>query len=161
MSSTLEPHDLRDLLSTTQVGEITIAERPSLKCDDTVADAAATMREVSHGSALVCNDGNLVGIFTERDLLKALASDDGLASPLNDAMTQNPQTVTTSDSLKHAMELLNAGGYRRLPVVDENQKPVGIIDVKTVVHFLVEHFPESIYTQTSDADLIARDREGA
>ncbi len=161
MSSMLEPHDLRDLLDNTLVGEVTIAGRPSLKCDDTVADAAAKMREVSHGSALVCNDGKLVGIFTERDLLKALASDNGLSSSLADAMTKSPQTVTTGDSLKHAMELLNAGGYRRLPVVDASELPVGIIDVKTVVHFLVEHFPESIYTQASHADLTARDREGA
>lgn len=161
MSSTLEPHDLRDLLDSTHVGELTIADRPSLSRGDTVADAAAKMREASHGSALVCEDGKLVGIFTERDLLKSLAADDGLSASINDVMTQNPQTATTSDSLTHVMELMDKGGYRRLPVVDETQKPVGIIDVKTLVHFLVEHFPESIYTQASHAHLTARHREGA
>lgn len=161
MSSTLEPHDLRDLLASTHVGEVTIAERPSLSRSDSVADAAAKMREASHGSALVCEDGKLVGIFTERDLLKALAADDAMSSSINDVMTQNPQTVTTSDSLTHVLGLMDHGGYRRLPVVDEKQAPVGIIDVKTVVHFLVEHFPESIYTQASDAHLTARHREGA
>jgi hypothetical protein len=48
-----------------------------------------------------------------------------------------------------------------LPIVDSEGMPVGIVDVKTVVHFLVEYFPAAIYNQASHAQLTAKNREGA
>lgn len=161
MSAEPQPHDLRDLLASTRVGEITIKNRATLLPSNSVGHAADQMRARSHGSALVCEDGRLVGIFTERDLLRIVAGDEGLGMPLSEVMTKNPKTITTEKSLMDAVNLLEQGGYRRLPVVDADGTPVGIIDVKTLVHFLVEHFPESIYNQASLDQLIARNPEGA
>ena len=152
---------LRSILTSTAVGELTLTTRPTLGPSDTVAAAADEMRKTSHGSAVVCSEGSLVGIFTERDLLPVLLSSGGIETPLADVMTSDPQTVTVADSLLDAVRLMDQGGYRRLPVVDESGKPVGFIDTKTVVHFLVEHFPTAVYNQASHAQLIAKYREGA
>ncbi len=152
---------LRNVLECNRVGQLTLKEVPILGPHDSMADAAAEMRAHSHGSALVCDAGKLVGVFTERDLLKSIARGTAPDSPLSQVMTTKPQTITPDDTLLSVIGLMDHGGYRRLPVTDAAGRPVGIVDVKTVVHFLVEHFPAAVYNQASHAQLTAKDREGA
>jgi CBS domain-containing protein len=154
--------ELLNILTETNVGELTAREHPTLKPSDTIATGAAEMRRASHGSALICDEnGKLVGIFTERDLLRLIDQGGSLDSPLSEAMTANPKTVSSEDSLLDATRYMDEGGYRRLPVVNEDGTPVGIVDVKTVTHLLVEHFPQAVYNQASQSETTARDREGA
>jgi signal-transduction protein with cAMP-binding, CBS, and nucleotidyltransferase domain len=154
--------ELRSILKSTKVGELTVGEHPTLRPGDSVSAAAEKMRNASHGSALICDaDGRLVGIFTERDLLRLIDRGGSLETPLSDAMTSNPKTVRMDDTLFDATQQMDEGGYRRLPVVDANGAPVGIVDVKMVTHLLVEHFPQAVYNQAAHSDTIARDREGA
>jgi predicted transcriptional regulator len=82
-------------------------------------------------------------------------------APLSEVMTKSPQTVTADATLYDVIRLMDKGGYRRLPVVDATGLPVGIVDVKSIVHFLVEHFPAAVYNQASHAQLLAKHREGA
>jgi len=65
--------ELKNILTSAKVGELTLTEVPILDPSNTIDVASAEMRNHSHGSALVCLDGKLVGIFTERDLLKVIA----------------------------------------------------------------------------------------
>lgn len=153
--------DLRSILNSTTVGELTLSSRPSLEPTDSVAAAAREMRGTSHGCAAICASGKLVGIFTERDLLRVIADGSGMETPLSEVMTANPQSVTTEDTLFRVTQAMDQGGYRRLPVLDSGGVPVGFVDVKTIVHFLVEYFPEAVYNQAARAQLIARNREGA
>jgi CBS domain-containing protein len=158
--------ELKSILTSHKVGDLANPSRPALNVpvlsvSDSVATAAAHMRRESHGSALVCSGGKLVGIFTERDLLRLLSCGGRVETPLGEAMTANPRTVTAEDSLFSVARSMDQGGYRRLPVIDSAGAPVGIVDVKAIVHFLVEHFPEAIYNQAAHALLIARHREGA
>ncbi len=153
--------DLREILTTTRIGRLAQISVPVLSEEDSVQYAAAQMRSHSHGSALVCRDGRLVGVFTERDLLRWLADGRSLEDSVSEAMTANPQTVTAEDSLFSAIGYLDQGGYRRIPVVDSNGAPTGIIDVKTIVHFFVEHFPSAVYNQSPKSKQTTSDREGA
>jgi CBS domain-containing protein len=152
---------LRQLLTTSRVGQLAPKEVPVLRGEQTIADAVREMRSHSHGSTMICRDGKLIGIFTERDLMKHLAAGKALDDALSAVMTGKPRTVTLDDSLMTVIQLMDEGGYRRLPVVNSSGSPVGIVDVKSVVHFLVEHFPKAVYNQAPRALLNARDREGA
>ena len=152
---------LRQLLTTSRVRQLAPKDVPILKGEQSVAEAVREMRAHSHGSAMVCREGKLIGIFTERDLLKLLAVGTGLDQPLSGAMTSRPRTVSVDDTLMTVIQLMDEGGYRRLPVVDASGSPVGVVDVKSVVHFLVEHFPKAVYNQAPRALLNARNREGA
>jgi CBS domain-containing protein len=152
---------LRELLTTSRVAELGLKEIPVIDATQSVADAVGQMRAHSHGSALVCQSGTLVGIFTERDLVKHLAAGGSLEVPLVQVMTGSPRTVTPDDSLMTVIRLMDEGGYRRLPVVREAGSPAGVVDVKSVVHFLVEHFPKAVYNQAPHALVKAKDREGA
>lgn len=154
--------DLRNILTSSKVGELASTTVPSLKPTNTIAEAAAEMWKQSHGSAVICaDDGKLVGIFTERDLLWAIGEKRSMETPLSEVMTADLRTVATGDSLFDAIRWMDQGGYRRLPVVDASGAPAGIVDVKAIMHFLVELFPAGVYNQASHAQSIAKKREGA
>jgi CBS domain-containing protein len=152
---------LRQVLTTSRVRQLVPREVPVLRPEETVAQATTRMRAHSHGSALVAEDGRLSGIFTERDLLKLMAQGLSLERAVSSVMTADPCTVTPDDTLLTVIRLMDEGNYRRLPVVDSNGSPIGLIDVKSVVHFLVEHFPSAVYNQAPRALLHAKNREGA
>ena len=153
--------ELNSILTSPKVSELTLTGVPELSPTDTLSAAAAQMRKMSHGSAVVCEGGKLVGIFTERDLLRVIGRSGDLQTQVSEVMTHNPQSVTTDDSLFDCVKLMDTGGYRRVPVVDSDGGPAGIVDVKLVAHFLVEYYPAAVYNQAAHDQLIAKDREGA
>ncbi len=153
--------DLHALLHGTQVSTLTLTVVPLLSVEDTLSDAAKKMRSTSHGSALVCDGQQLVGIITERDLLTQITKQDAFKQKVTCCMTSAPQTLSVTDTLADAVRLMDRGGYRRLPVVDESGAPAGIVDVKTVVNFVVDQIPRTVYTQVDQKSLTVRHREGA
>jgi CBS domain-containing protein len=113
-----------------------------------VADAVGLMRQENVGCVLVCDSGRLVGLFTERDLMcRVLAVGKPLTLAIAEVMTPDPVTVLPADTIRVAVRKMKAGGHRHLPVVDENSRPVGILSVKRVVRYLVEHYPAAVYNQ--------------
>src|SRR6516165_4698453 len=101
---------LRDLM-TTRVAATTP--------DTSVAAAAADMVGAGVGSAVVMQGSFLVGILTERDVLKAAASGADLsASGVSEWMTPDPQTATPGTSAEDAAQIMLLNGFRHLPVVD-------------------------------------------
>jgi CBS domain-containing protein len=120
----------------------------------TVADAVALMRRENVGCVLVCDGERLVGLFTERDLMcRVLAVGKPLTLTVAEVMTPEPVTVLPGDPIRVAVRKMKAGGHRHLPVVDENGRPVGILSVKRVVHYLVEHYPAAVYNQPPPGQL--------
>lgn len=166
MSEEIEQAEARQLalqavLQQTRVSALTLTRVPILSPEHSLEEAAEQMRRVSHGSALVCEDDRLLGIVTERDLLRLLADDVDFDSPVARYMTDSPRTLSPEDRLAYAVLLMDRGGYRRLPVVDDARCAAGIVDVKTVMNYLVEQVPTTVYNQASSALLSVRDAEGA
>jgi CBS domain-containing protein len=130
--------------------------------EQTVADAVALMREKAVGCLLVCQDGRLVGIFTERDLLRrVLATGVPLSTPVSACMTPNPVVVDEKESIRAAVRRMEEGGYRHLPVMGDTGKPVGVLSVKRVIHYLSEHFPTTVYNLPPDPGNFPQEAEGA
>ena len=153
--------DLAKNLRTESVARLRPTAPWQITPEQTVADAVALMRQKSVGCVLVCQAGRIVGIFTERDLLRrVLALGKPLTQNIKECMTPLPVTVHPKDSINAAIRLMEEGGYRHLPVVDDG-KPVGILSVKRIVHYLVEHFPSAVYNLPPDPQTAGRDREGA
>jgi CBS domain-containing protein len=76
-------------------------------------------------------------------------------------MTPNPEQVHPKDSIAAALRRMEEGGYRHLPVVNEWGQPLGVLSVKQIVHYLVEHFPTTIYNLPPDPGAVPQEREGA
>ena len=127
-----------------------------------VRDAVAVMRESRHGFVLVCDEDQLLGIFTERDLLRrVLNKEESLSVPIERFMTPEPVAIGLDDTIAEAVRRMHRGGYRRLPVVDAAGKPLGIVSVRSIVHYLVEHFPAAVYNLPPEAKQVQDAPEGA
>jgi CBS domain-containing protein len=127
----------------------------------TVAETVKVMRDRKVGCVLVCVERRVVGIFTERDLVRrVLAPGRPLTDRIGDHMTADPVTVHPRDPIGMAIKRMFRGGYRHLPVVVDG-RPTGILSVKRVVHYLVEHFPVAVYNQPPEHRALPQKREGA
>jgi CBS domain-containing protein len=128
----------------------------------TVADAVRMMRERRVGCLLVCRDDRLLGVFTERDLMRrVLAAGLPLTTAVADCMTSDPVVVGPKEPIGLAIRRMEEGGYRHLPVVDEAGRPIGVLSVKRIVHYLAEHFPATVYNQPPDPTSFPTEPEGA
>lgn len=149
-------------LKVESVGRLLPAPPLCLGQDASVADAVAVMRRHSVGCILVSNGEQLLGIFTERDLLRrVLAPGLPLFIPVSACMTINPVVVQETESIGAAIRRMEEGGYRHLPVVDGDGRAVGILSAKRIVHYLVEHFPSTIHCLPPDPEAFPRRPEGA
>lgn len=127
-----------------------------------VKEAIALMRQDRSGCLLVQEGNKLAGILTERDILRrVLAEKRPLSMPVSDCMTPQPVTVGRKEPIGAAIRRMEEGGYRHLPVVDEGGQVVGVLSVKRIVHYLVEHFPTTVYNLHPDPDAVQRRPEGA
>jgi CBS domain-containing protein len=130
--------------------------------DQSVAEAVALMRQYEVGCLVVTQEDRLIGIFTERDLMRrVLAAGLPLTTPVSACMTPDPVLVDEKESIRAAVRRMEEGGYRHLPVIGDTGKPVGILSVKRIVHYLVEHFPATIYNMPPDPDAFPQEADGA
>ena len=96
-----------------------------------VSAAAREMAERRIGAVLVVDEGQLQGIFTERDALaRVLAqSRDPDTTLIAEVMTRNPDTISPDETVAYALSVMNERGYRHLPVVD-GETLVGIVSIR-------------------------------
>lgn len=101
--------------------------------DASVADVAERMVRGRFGSAVVTQGSMVVGIFTERDVLRAAASRSDLtAASVSKWMTPDPETADPELRVDEAAELMLAGGFRHLPVLDGNTL-AGIVSLRDLL----------------------------
>lgn len=154
--------DLVRNLKVESVSRLQPSKALQVRSNQCVGDAVALMRKEGVGCVLVCDAGRLVGIFTERDLMRrVLAEGKPMASPIVEVMTPDPVSVQPKQAIGLAIRLMEKGGYRHLPVVDDRGRAVGILSVKRIVHYLVEHFPGTVYNLPPEPGTVTREREGA
>jgi CBS domain-containing protein len=114
----------------TTIREAMTTELITVEPPTSVAAAVTVMGIQGVGAVLVMEQGRLEGIFTERDLVRALSHDIGAASqPVTQWMTPNPVTVGPETSVERALEIMLAGNFRHLPVTD-GQQVVGVVSIR-------------------------------
>ena len=118
------------------VGEVMARSLLILTEDATLAAAATEMASRSVGSALVVDGDRLIGIITERDVLRAVGSG-SVEGKVGDWMTRQPETVDADESTQQAGVVMIHGGFRHLPVLDGG-KPVGIVSIRDLMRVVLE-----------------------
>jgi CBS domain-containing protein len=95
-----------------------------------VAAAVTIMGMRRVGAVLAVENEKLEGTFTERDLVRAMSHDIGASSqPISQWMTRNPVTVGPEASVERALEIMLAGHFRHLPVM-EGETLVGLVSIR-------------------------------
>ena len=111
--------------------------------ETTVGEAIQKLVEKRIGCVLVESNGELVGIFTERDVLNRISENPGVMDrPVSEFMTKSPTTITLEDSIAYALHAMDLGGYRHLPVVGGDGKPRAIISIRDILGYLCDRFAE-------------------
>lgn len=112
--------------------------------DETVATAVASMLSKKTDCVLVVDDGKLVGIFTDRDFVNRVTAEklDPAGLKIRDVMTGEPQTLRPHDRVAYAINQMAVGGFRNIPIVDDDGRPTSVLDVRLVMTHLIKVFAE-------------------
>jgi CBS domain-containing protein len=118
------------LISDLIKNQVTISAEP----DQTVIEVATLMVEHNIGAVPVLSDGNLAGIFSERDLMirVVVGGKDPARTKVSQVMTEDPLTVAPNDSLETCMTLMKRHGFRHLPVCSGRELK-GVISLRDIL----------------------------
>src|ERR1700730_12902007 len=114
----------------TAVHDVMTTELITVEPSTSVAAAVTVMGMQGVGAVLAMEEGRLEGIFTERDLVRAMSHDVSASSqPVAQWMTRNPVTVGPEASVEQALEIMLARNFRHLPVM-EGESLVGVVSIR-------------------------------
>ena len=105
----------------TTIREVMSTDLVTAEPSTTMAETVRAMSKAQVGSALVLEEGALVGIFTERDVLRAfdqMHADPARVSLVSKGMTPDPLTIGPNATVGEAMDMMLEGGFRHLPVME-------------------------------------------
>jgi CBS domain-containing protein len=115
-----------------QLADVMATSVMSVPPDATVADAARRMIERDAGVAVVLEVGQLVGVISERDMLRIVAEACNGETPVRDRMTRHVLTGTPATGLPEALAIMIQGRFRHLPVVEEG-RVVGMVSMRDLM----------------------------
>jgi CBS domain-containing protein len=117
----------------TRLSELMTGAVVSVAPEDTLGEAAERMAEDGVGSAVVLDSGRLIGILTERDLLRAVAGRVHTSEArVREWMTVDPITATEETSADEAMRTMLEQGFRHLPVIEEG-RTIGVVSLRELM----------------------------
>ncbi len=95
----------------------------SIEADRTVLEAARLMMENRIGALPVLRNGELVGIFSERDIMNRVVAVGRMpgTTKISEVMTPNPKAVSVDETVEHCLFLMREFGFRHLPITDGKQ----------------------------------------
>ena len=134
-------------IATGEIRALGLGPAITMPAQSTLHDVVKKLQDQHIGCILVTGtDGKLAGIFTERDLLNKVALHplDWSKERVADYMTPDPETLRPDDRIAWALKLMHIGGYRHVPLTDEEGRPVGVVSMKDIVSFLVDLFPAPV-----------------
>ncbi|MGC9137205.1 CBS domain-containing protein [Caldivirga sp.] len=105
----------------------------SVDASTPIRDAAKVMTNDKVGLLVVTNGGKMIGVVSERDIMRAVANGMNLSEPVERITTRNVVTITSGSTLYEAAELMHRFNIRHLVVVDEVGNPIGVLSVRDVV----------------------------
>jgi CBS domain-containing protein len=129
----------RDLLRD-RAGSLTSRAPLSVAPDTPVGQVLKLMHENSFGCVGVVQESRLVGIFSERDALLKLGKDAASLRdrPVSDFMTAAPQTLPADAKIAFAVQHMDQGGFRHLPIVSESNELVSVLSVRDILRYVAE-----------------------
>lgn len=123
----------------------------------------AIQRSGTGDSVFVCDPaGQLHGVLTERDIFARIVGGDvDLTRPVETLMTSDPKTLDLDQTIGDAIELMQTGRYRNVPLVDADGALVGVVRQSDIIKYLAESFPEELLNLPPRPHQRMKEPEGA
>ncbi len=117
-----------------RIADVVPAEFIEVAPEDTLGEVAERMTAVNVGAVVVKDYGRMIGILTERDLLKAMAARVHTSEArVRQWMTEDPITASADMEVEQAAKVMLDNGFRHLPVVDDDGHVTGVVSLRRVV----------------------------
>ena len=121
----------------TQLRDIMTEDVLAVAPEDTLGEVATKMVERSVGSVVVADFGRIIGVLTERDIMRAVAARTHSSDArVREWMTADPITATADTPVEEAAQTMFDHGFRHLPVVD-GDRAIGIVSIRDVAAWSV------------------------
>jgi len=130
----------------------------------TVDDAVNAMIQNHIGTVLIVEGGKLYGMFSERDVLTRVAAQGQVPAetPIVDVMTPAPECLSFDDEIVFALNKMVIGGFRHVPILDENGTPIAVVSMRDVMAHIVSFYPCEVFNLPPEPAVgRAGQREGA
>lgn len=116
------------------LADVRSAELIEVAPEDTLGEVAERMSAVNVGAVIVKDFGRLIGILTERDMLKAMAARVHTSDArVREWMTEDPLTASIDMDVEEAAQVMLEHNFRHLPITDEAGAVVGLVSMRRVV----------------------------
>ena len=112
-----------------------------------LAACIAAIQRTGTGDSVFVMDGNgrLAGVLTERDIFgRIVGGDVDLDQPVETMMTTDPRHLHLDETVRDAIDLMQTGRYRNVPLLDEEDHLIGVVRPQDILKFLAEAFPEEL-----------------
>jgi CBS domain-containing protein len=134
-----------------QLADVMATSVMSVSPDTTVADAARRMIERDTGVSVVLEGGELVGVISERDMLRIVAEACEGGTPVRERMTRHVLTGTPTTTLPEALAIMVQGRFRHLPVVVSG-RVVGIVSMRDLMAWTSQRLQRGADLGDDEAD---------
>ena len=152
---------IRGAILTEPISRLTPRAPVVVTPEASVAEAIRRMNRERCGCVLVVEADRLVGIFSERDLLRLVQKEtDPGGLSVGSMMTRDPETLRLDDGIALALHHMSEGGYRHIPIVDRDGRPVGVVAMRDIVRFIVSLFPDTVLTVPPDPHAVPKEYGG-
>jgi CBS domain-containing protein len=141
-----------------------VARRQAVIVDSgtTIGETLQLMRGAGGEPAVVCDEGRVTGILTERDvLMKVLGHDVDLSSPVDELMTRDPDVLPSDAPMAEALQLMERGGYRTVPLVNGHGRVAGVLRQQDIIEYVAEAFPQEILNLPPRPHQLLEEPDGA
>lgn len=126
-----------------------------------IRTAIELMQSKGSGYIVIAEKKKVIGILTEKEVTqKILGKDINWNAPVIDFTNPLPTTASPDDSVGEAVDAMAKHNCYHLPLLDEDQKLVGVISVRTLIRFLAGFYPAEIYNLPPNFDQIMQSPEG-
>ncbi len=122
-----------------------------------ICEAVDAMQKGNFGAVLIVDaSGKLAGIFTERDVISKIAGKglDWQKTTLEAYMTANPEALEADGNMAFCLNMMTIGGYRHVPIVDANKKPLAVVSIRDVVRYITGFFEKEVTNLPPRAHLL-------
>ena len=137
--------DIEKVLRERKIRQLVLGPLVTIESETSLKNAISAMQQNQVGYVLVTENQQLVGIFTERDVLgKVMGEGVDDSRLLKEFMTPAPLTLNPDASVLEAIQLMDEHGYRNVPLVNAEGNLVGNLSASNIIDFLAESFPQEV-----------------